>query len=144
MASLKYRRMIARGLNRRQAGLLGGRYFRGIGNRATLTTALAGANNDVTLIARTPGVGGNSITFTIAVPAGAGVSESVGVVGSAITYNTSTAGAGVSNATANQMVKALLASPAASALVWSQVAVPGNDGTGVVVAMASTPLTGAA
>lgn len=144
MPALKTRRMIARGLNRRHASLLGGRYFRGLGNRATLTTALAGENNDVTLIARTPGVAGNDITFEIVVPAGAGVAESVGVTGTAITYNTSTAGAGVSNATAYQMVKALLASPAASLLVWSQVSVPGNDGTGVVVALAETSLAGAA
>lgn len=65
MPPVKSRRMIARGFNRRHVGLLGRRYFRGIGNRATLTTAMAGANNDLTFVARNTGTGGNSTTVAI-------------------------------------------------------------------------------
>lgn len=139
---IKARRMLARGFGRQHLGPLGRRYFRGIGNRATLTTALAGANNDLTLIARTPGTGGNAITFSIAV-AGTNTPASVTVVGNAITFNSATNGAGAATSTAKDAVTALLASPAAQALVWSQVAVPGNDGTGVVAALGATNLAGA-
>lgn len=140
--SLRTRRLLARGFSRRQAALLSGRYFRGIGNRATLTTALAGANNDITLIARTPGTAGNSITFRIVV-AGASTPLSVSVAGSAITVNSATNGSSAATSTANDVVRALLANAAASVLVWSQLAVPGNDGTGVVVALGATNLAGA-
>lgn len=141
--SLRRRRDLAKGLNRRLAALWGGRYNRGIGNRATLTTALAGANNDITLIARTPGTGGNAITFRIVV-AGASTPLSVSVAGSAITVNSATTAGSAASSTANDVVKALLANAAASALVWSQLATPGNDGTGVVTALGVTNLAGAA
>ena len=141
MASLKNRRLRARGLNSRIAGLIGSRTFRGIGNRATLTTALAGANNDITLIAQTPGTAGNSITLTIAV-AGASTPLSVAVVGNAITVNSATTAGSAASSTAAQIVSKLNFTPAAKALVWAQVAAPGNDGTGTVVALGSTALTG--
>lgn len=139
---IKARRMLARGFGRQHLGPLGSRSFRGIGNRATLTTALAGTNNDLTLIARKTGTAGNAITFRIVV-AGNNTPASVSVAGSAITFNAATNGAGAATSTAKQAVTALLASTAAQALVWAQVAVPGNDGTGVVVALAATNLAGA-
>lgn len=134
--------MWARGLNRYQASALGGRTFAGIGNRATLTTALAGANNDVTLIARTPGTAGNAIRFRIVV-AGTSTAASVAVAGSDITFNSATSAGGAATSTALAMVYALQANAAASALVWPQVATPGNDGLGVVAALAYTNLAGA-
>ncbi len=139
---LKQRRMWARGFNRRQGGLLGSRYFSGIGNRSTLTTALAGANNDVTLIARTPGTAGNSIRFRIVV-AGASTAASVAVAGNDITFNSATRAGSAATSTAASMVTALQANAAASALIWPQISAPGNDGTGVVVALGYTNLAGA-
>lgn len=138
--SLKIRRMGARGINSRLARLLGSRTFRGIGNRATRTTALAGANNDITLIADYPGTAGNSITLTIAV-AGNNTPLSVAVAGNAITVNAATNGSAASISTARQVVDAINFHPAARSLVWAQVA-DGNDGTGVVVAQGATALTG--
>jgi phage tail sheath gpL-like len=125
--------MIARGFNRRHVSLLGGRYFRGIGNRATLTTALAGANNDLTFIARNTGTVGNDITVAIVIDA----TPSVSVDGTDITITVP------SGTTAASVADKVNRSVAASALVWAQVATPGNDGTGAVVAMAATSLSGA-
>jgi hypothetical protein len=138
---LKTRRMWARGLNKRQASKLGGRYFWGIGNRATLTTALSGANNDVMLIARTPGTAGNSIRFRIVV-SGASTAASVAVSGSDITFNSATSAGSAAISTANDVVRYLLADASASALVWTQLA-HDSDGSGVVTALAFTNLAGA-
>lgn len=138
---LKTRRMWARGLNRRQAAKLGGRYFWGLGNRAALTTALSGANNDLTLIARTPGTAGNSIRFRIVV-SGASTAASVIVAGSDITFNSATSAGSAATSTAAQARDMLLADASASALVWTQLA-PASDGSGVVTALAYTNLAGA-
>lgn len=134
--------MLARGIGRQDIRAFSRRKFLGIGNRATLTTALAGANNDLTLIARKPGTAGNAITLTIAV-AGNNTPLSVSVAGNAITVNSATDGGGAATSTARDVKNALLASAPASALVWSQVARPGNDGTGVVAALPATNLAGA-
>jgi hypothetical protein len=139
---IKARRMLARGLSRAHVRSLGGRTFWGIGNRATLTTALAGTNNDLTFIARTPGTAGNSLRVAIAV-AGNNTPLSVAVAGNDITITSATNGAGAATSTAADVVKAVNFSTTASAKVWAAVAVPGNDGTGVVTALALTNLAGA-
>lgn len=133
--------MLARGFNKRHVATLGRRTFLGIGNRATLTTALAGTNNDVTLLARNPGTGGNSIRLRIVV-AGASTPLSVEVAGSDITVNSATDGASAATSTAKQAIDALNAHSGAGALVWAQNA-PSSDGTGVVAALAYTNLAGA-
>lgn len=138
---LKQRRMLARGFNRRSIKLLGGRYFRGIGNRATLTTAMAGTNNDLTLLAKTPGTGGNAITFRIVV-AGASTPLSVSVAGSAITVNSATSAGSAATSTAREVRRAVNFDRSANPLVHAQDA-PQNDGTGVVAALGVTNLAGA-
>jgi len=105
---------------------------------AFLTTALAGANNDLRFIARDPGVGGLDITVTIAV-AGNNTALSIGVVGDAITINSATNSGGTATSTASEVLAALIASPAALALVIPSLA-PANDGTGAVVALGATNL----
>jgi hypothetical protein len=139
--TLKNRRMRARGFNVRQAALLGGRYFRGIGRRAKLTTALSGANNDITLLARRPDTTGNSITLTIVV-SGASTPLSVSVSTSAITVNSATSAGSAATSTAKEVIKAINSHSAARRLVWAQRAAH-NDGTGVVTALSSTSLSGA-
>lgn len=134
MPTLRSRRMIARGFNRRHVALLGGRTFRGIGNRATLTTALAGTNNDLTFIARNTGTGGNAITVAIVIAA---ETPSAVAAGNAITVTVPT---GTKAAAVADLVNR---SATASRLVWAQVKQPGDDGTGAVVALAATNLTGA-
>lgn len=112
----------------------------GYGVQATLVTALAGANNDLVFQARTPGTGGNAITITYTV-AGNNTPLTIGVVGSAITVNVATGGGGAATSTAALVKAAIEASVAANALVG--VALAGsNDGTGVVTALATTPLAG--
>jgi hypothetical protein len=101
----------------------------------TLTTALGGANRDLTFTSKTPGV---VPTIQYAVN-GINTPLSVGVVGVAITVNVATNGAGAATTTAAQVAAAILASAAASALVTAANAT-GNDGTGIVVALAVTPL----
>lgn len=139
--SLKYRRGTARGFSARLQKAWGGRVFYGIGNRATLTTALAGANNDLYFFAKAPGTGGNSIRFRIVV-AGNNTAQSVVVSGNDITLNAATDGGGVATSTAAQVVDAIRRDQTARTLVHAQLA-PLNDGTGAVVALAYTNLTGA-
>lgn len=134
--------MRARGFSARHVVKLGYRYFSGIGNRATLTTALAGSNNDVTLLARTPGTGGNSIRLRIVV-SGNNTALSVSVSTNDITVNSATDGSGNPTSTAKQVIDAINFSTTASPLVWAQDA-PSSDGTGVVAALAYTNLSGAA
>lgn len=141
--TLKARRNFGRGLNKFDNRYIGGRNFvnvAGIGNRASLTTALAGANNDITLLARAPGTNGNAITFRIVV-AGASTPLSVSVSTNAITVNSATSAGSAAISTADQIIDAVNRSATASALVWAQRAAA-NDGTGVVVAVGATNLAG--
>lgn len=110
----------------------------GIKVPATLTTALTGTNNDLKYTARNSGLAGNSITLTYAV-AGASTPLTVAVVGNAITVNVATNGSSAATSTAAQVAAAVAASAPANYLVKSENAA-GNDGTGVVTALASTPL----
>lgn len=105
-----------------------------------LTTALSGANNDLTYTAINRGTGGNAITLTYVV-AGVSTPLSVAVVGNAITVNVATNGSSAAVSTAAQVRTAVLASAAAALLVGVENAT-GNDGTGVVTALTSTPLAG--
>lgn len=107
---------------------------------ATLTTALAGANNDLTYQAVARGVAGNSITVAYVV-AGASTPLTVSVTGTAITVNVATTAGSAASSTAAQVAAAVRALPAANALVEVDNA-PGNDGTGVVTALSTTPLAG--
>ncbi len=108
--------------------------------KATLTTALAGANNDLVYTARTGGSGGNSITVAYIV-AGASTALSVTVAGFAITVNVATDGASAATSTAAQVSAAVAANNDANALV--SVANSGADtGAGIVAALAATALAG--
>lgn len=102
---------------------------------------MTGVNNDITLIAKSVAAPGNLASLTIAV-AGNNTPLSVAVSGNDITVNARTNGAAVSQSTAKEVVDKLLATPAAAALVWAQLA-PSSDGTGVVTALAKTNLSGA-
>jgi hypothetical protein len=107
---------------------------------ASFTTNLAGANNDILFASMVPGAGGNQITISFVV-AGLNTPLSVTVNGFAIIVNVATNGAGAPTSTAAQVIAALTASASASNLVAVANA-PANDGTGVVAALAATPLAG--
>lgn len=108
--------------------------------QASLTTAIAGANNDLVYTAKTGGVAGNAITVTYVV-AGASTPLTVSVAANAITVNVATSAGSAATSTAAQVAAAVAASAPAAALVGA-VNATGNDGTGVVAALAATNLTG--
>ena len=110
---------------------------------ASLTTALAGSNNDLTFTstAGAPDYAAGNATQIRYVVAGNNTALSVSVAGSVITVNVATDGGGAATSTAAQVRTAVNASGPASALVTASLAA-GNDGTGVVTALAQTPLAG--
>jgi hypothetical protein len=112
----------------------------GFGARAALTTSMTGTNNDVTLTSRRYGVYGNSTTITLVNPGSGTVALSVAVSGQAITVTLGYA-TGAITTTGSLLIAAIAASTAAADLVNSALA-PANDGTGLVTALSSTPLTG--
>jgi len=110
---------------------------------ATLSTNLTGTNNDLTFTAVTAGTGGNSVTVSYVDPSANNASLSVSVLGTAITVNLATDGGGLITSTATLVRAALIASTPAAALITPTLKT-GNDGTGVVTALAATALSGGA
>lgn len=114
------------------------------GAAAALTTAMAGANNDLTFTARRaagPGLQGNLITVALVDPAANSQALAVTVVGNAISVALATSGGGAITSTADNVRDAVNKDTAASALVRAERAAA-NDGTGVVTALAVTALAG--
>lgn len=109
-------------------------------SRAALTTALAGANNDLVFTAVPLGTPGNAITVAYVDPGGTTAVLGVVVVGNAITVNLGRAASAI-NSTAALIAAAIAASAPAAALVTVANAAA-NDGTGLVIAMGATNLTG--
>jgi hypothetical protein len=115
----------------------------GVSNIASLTTALAGNNNDLTFTSKavkSAYTSGNTVRVRYVV-AGNNTALSVAVAGNDITVNVATDGGGAATSTAAQVRDAINASGPAAALVTAANAA-GNDGTGVVVALAYTNLSG--
>ncbi len=104
---------------------------------AVLATALAGNNNDIDYTAVRKGVYGNGITIRYVDPGVETATESVAVVGKAITVTLRSVSSVLSTAT--QVRTALTASAAASALITHALHA-GNDGSGAVIALAATNL----
>lgn len=109
---------------------------------ATLTTALTGANNDITLTAIVRGISGNGITLALVDPGGNNQALAVTVTGTDISASLATGSGGAITTTANQLLAAIAAS-AAGTLVTGAIAT-GNDGTGIVTALTKTALSGGA
>jgi hypothetical protein len=145
--SLSLRRAIDRGYNSRTARLVFGRrqHLSPAGTKATLTTALVGANNDLVFTAVQPGADGNSISVAY-VNAGGTTPLSVDFQRTAngpvravvVTLATTT---GTITSTAAQVRDAVNGHPRAQNHVQAANAAA-NDGTGVVTALAATNLTG--
>lgn len=112
----------------------------GFREAASVTTSMAGTNNDLTLTAKSDGTGGNSIRFRIVV-SGASTALSVSVSGNDITVNSATNAGSAATSTAAQVRDAINGNGPASALVTAALA-SGNDGTGVVAALGFTNLSG--
>ena len=110
---------------------------------AVLTTALVGANNDLTFLAKTPGTAGNGITVHLDAPDEANAVLSVDVDTLAITVNLATGSGKAITSTAAQVRAAINADAEAKALITASIA-PGNSGVGVVTALVATNLAGGA
>lgn len=106
---------------------------------SALTTALAGTHNDLVYTAKTKGVSGNSLTIAYVDPGVDGVID-VAVTDTAIVV-TLAYGTGAITSTADAVKIALAADEAADALV-SVADAGGNDGSGLVTALAATALAG--
>lgn len=104
--------------------------------KATVTTAMAGTNNDLVFTAKTGGAAGNDITVLIESTGNGDEPLAVVVVGNAITVVPATdSGAEVTSTAAD--VKAAIEGDAAAAALIDVAFAGGNDGTGVVVSSAT-------
>jgi hypothetical protein len=110
---------------------------------ASLTTALSGANNDLVFTSFPSGRLGNDITVRYVAPGTNNAALAVAVAGRDITVNLATNGSAAVTSTAAQIKTAIEVSTAASALVAVANAA-GNNGSGVVTALAATALSGGA
>lgn len=127
---LKTRRLLARGVSRRAVPAFARRQFTGTGSRGVRTVG-----GELTVLSRV--YSGTQPSFGIVV-AGNNTALSVGVVGSTVTVNSATDGAGAATSTYKQVRDAILASPSAVALVWPSIK---GDGSAVVSASAVSALT---
>lgn len=109
--------------------------------KASLTTAMTGANNDIKLTAVAGGTGGNAITLALVDPSANSQTLAIVVTGNAIVANLATDGGGAIITTASQLLTALAASAPATALATGALA-PSNNGSGAVTALTATHLTG--
>lgn len=139
--SLRTRRLLARGIGPRVARRWAGAQFLspGVGDRAAVT--LGTGNSQYALYAKTPGTGGNAITFRVVV-SGANTTASVSVAGSAITFNSATNGASAATSKVSEMIRLVNGDATAGPLVRMYTP-EGSDGTGTVAAVAATALSGA-
>lgn len=109
------------------------------GTASALTTVLSGTNNDLVYTARQIAADADAVTVAYTNP-GIAAALSVTVTGRAITVHLAHDGVGITS-TAGQIATAIAAKPAAAALV-SVTNASGDDGTGIVTAMATTNLAG--
>lgn len=110
---------------------------------ASVTTALTGSNNDLKFTHKSSAAryaAGNSVRVRYVV-AGNSTPLTVSVSDNDITVNVATDSGGAATSTAAQVKAAIDASTPAAALV-SVANAAGNDGTGVVTALAYTSLAG--
>ena len=107
--------------------------------KAVLTTALTGVNNDLTFLAKTAGAAGNDITVALVDPSGNDQDLAVTVSDNAISVSLATGEDGAITSTAREVRDAVNADSEAAALVAASLA-PGNDGSGVVTALAAANL----
>lgn len=106
------------------------------------STTRGTGNAGLTITAKATGTGGNLIRYAQAV-SGNNTPLSVTVAGNDVTVNVATDATGVATSTANQVIAAINASVAASALVTASRPNT-SDGTGVVAVSAIAALTGGA
>jgi hypothetical protein len=113
------------------------------GSKASLSTTLTGANNDIVWTAKSRGAIGNTYRVSYIDPSANNATLSVSVVGTEVRVSLATGAGGAITSTANNIISAVAASEAASSLIVG--AKKGSDtGAGIVTALAATNLTGGA
>jgi hypothetical protein len=114
----------------------------GAAEAAFLQTGVQANDNALEWVAVATGTGGNAVTVAVTNPGGTAPAEVVTVVSNAISVAGRTAG-GVLESTAAEIIAAIQASTAASALVTVNNAGV-SDGSGIVTAFAATNLASGA
>ncbi len=109
--------------------------------RASLTTALTGANNDIVFTSRTYGAIGNTLQVQYVDPVANSQALSVSLLANLIQVSLATGAGGSITSTAAQVKTAIEANASANSLV-SVAYAASNTGAGVVTAMAGTNLSG--
>ena len=109
--------------------------------KATHTTALAGAQNDLVFTAKRGGQWGNALRVRYLDPAANDQSLTIVVEGFDVTVRLATGPAGAITSTANDVLAAVATDRYAGQVLDVALAAS-NDGTGVVVAFAFTALAG--
>lgn len=107
--------------------------------QATLTTSLAGSNNDLVFTAKEGGQWGNSIQVEYLNPGGTNA-LAISVLGYVISVSLATSGGSITS-TASEVKTALDADTSVRKLITTALA-GSNDGTGVVTALTATALSG--
>ncbi len=114
---------------------------------ATVDVNPTGDDNGLTFTAQAYGAAGNEISISYVDPGGTTAALSVSVAGSAITVSLARAASAITS-TAAEVLAAIEASPAAAALVSVAIMTgdsgTGDDGSGVVTAMAPASLANGA
>lgn len=112
--------------------------------QATVAVNPTGDDNGLTFTARAYGAGGNEITVTYVDPGANDAALSVSVAGTAITVSLATGEAGAITSTAAEVAAAVAAHGLANELVTVEILASdsgtGDDGSGIVTAIASTAL----
>jgi hypothetical protein len=108
---------------------------------ATLTTALTGNNNDLTFTAQKSCTDGNSVSVKYT-NAGGTQTLLITITGNDIDIRLRTT-SGTINSTSAEIQSALYVDPGVMAQIRSAAHASGNDGSGVVTALAKTNLAGA-
>lgn len=108
---------------------------------ASATLDPAGNNNNIVITAKTAGTDGNSIKVQLKDPAGNDKALAVLLEGDTIVVSLATGAAGAITSTATEIIAAINKDLDAKQLIIAANAT-GNDGTGVMTAIAATPLTG--
>jgi hypothetical protein len=111
------------------------------GVKATLDTGSEPTDTGITWTALAAGAAGNSLTVELLDPLTNGAALAVSVTGTDIAVSLATSALGAIITTAAQILAAIAAHPAAAALV-SAADTGTSDGSGVVSAVAKTPLAG--
>jgi phage tail sheath protein FI len=116
----------------------------GLSDEAAAAVNIGTANAALRYIAKPEqGATANAITIEAVNPGTNNAALAVAVTGSAITISLATGGTGLATSTASQVLAAINAFPAASALIIAELA-PTSTGASVYAAHAATPLTGGA